>query len=131
MPGPARAGAVLYAKDLSLVSRFYEHVLQVQALQSESDHVVLEASGIQLVIHAIPAHIASTFEITSPPKPREEAAIKLFFTVPSIERTRGEVAALGGVVHGQVWQGQGFSACDAMDPEGNIFQLRAGEPRRS
>jgi len=124
MPGPARAGAVIYAKDALGLSSFYCQVLQAQKLHSEPEYVVLESPDIQLVIHAIPAHIASTFEIASPPEPREEAAIKLFFTVPSIDWARGEVARLGGVVHGQVWQGPGFCACNAMDPEGNVFQVR-------
>ncbi len=124
MPGPARAGAVIYAKDLSRLVQFYSAVLQAHALYQDAEYAVLQPADMQLVIHAIPAHIASTFEISSPPAARESQAIKLFFTVPSIAWARTVAQAAGGQVHGQVWQGQGFSACNAMDPEGNILQVR-------
>ena len=124
MPGAARVGALIYAKDALRLSSFYRGVLQAQELHAEPEYVVLQSADIQLVVHAIPAHVASTFEIASPPEPREEAATKLFFTVPSIAWARGRVANLGGVVRGQVWRGQGFSACNATDPEGNVFQVR-------
>lgn len=121
---PTRAGAVIYAKDCAHLAKFYRQLLQAQELHSDPEYVILQLPEIQLVIHAIPAHIACTFEIASPPEAREEAAIKLFFTVPSLEAAHNTVASLGGVVHGQVWQGAGFTACNAMDPEGNVLQIR-------
>jgi len=96
----------------------------MKQIHTKPELIVLQSPDMQLVIHAIPAHLAETFEITSPPQPREETAIKLFFTVPSIEGAREVAAGLGGGVHGEVWQGQGFAACNAMDPEGNVFQIR-------
>ena len=85
MPGPARAGAVIYAKDLARMAAFYETLLGMRRLHASPDHVVLESADIQLVIHGIPPHIAATFEISTPPEKREETAIKLFLTVPSLE----------------------------------------------
>jgi predicted enzyme related to lactoylglutathione lyase len=124
MSGPARAGALIFAKDVERLADFYCQVLQMKRLHAKPELLVLQSPDMQLVIHAIPTHIAETFEISSPPEPREEAAIKLFFTVPSIEWAREVVAGLGGVVHDQVWQGKGFAACNAIDPEGNVFQIR-------
>ena len=124
MPGPARAGALIFAKDLERLAGFYRTLLQMEQLHARPELIVLQSADIQLVIHAIPAHIADTFEISVPPEPREETAIKLFFTVPDIDQARSLVARLGGVMDGQAWQGTGFRACDATDPEGNVFQIR-------
>ncbi len=124
MSGPARAGALIFAKDVARLADFYRQVLQMERLHAKPELLVLQSPDMQLVIHSIPAHIAQSFEITSPPQPRDETAIKLFFTVPSIEWARGVVAGLGGAVHDQAWQGKGFAACNAIDPEGNIFQIR-------
>ncbi len=129
MPGPARAGAVVYAKDLHAVARFYRELLRARTLHEDSDHVVLQSPDIQLVVHAIPAPIAQSIIIKSPPEPREEQAVKLFFTVPSLAWARSTARAAGGEVDGRVWEGPGFLACNGTDPEGNVVQVR--EARRA
>lgn len=124
MPGPARVGAVIYAKNLALLTSFYRDLLMAEVLHSDAVYAVLQSPDIQVVVHAIPQYIASTFEISVPPSPREETAIKLFFTVPSFEWARGVVTKSGGVFQPEKWNGQGFTACNAVDPEGNVFQVR-------
>lgn len=124
MPGPARAGAVIYASDMPRLAGFYEALLGMTRLHRGDDYTVLESPDIQLVIHAIPPHIASTFTVATPPVPREDTAIKLFFTVASISGAREHAQRLGGSVYVQQWAGTGFVACNGCDPEGNIFQLR-------
>ncbi|MCM1982713.1 hypothetical protein [Lyngbya confervoides] len=44
--------------------------------------------------------------------------------VPSLSVARADAARLGGEVFNENWRGSGFVACNAMDPEGNVFQLR-------
>lgn len=83
MPGPARAGALIYAKDLGLLTHFYRTLLQMDIRSQEAGFVVMENHDIQLLIHAIPESIACDIDIQVPPILREEGAIKLFFTVPS------------------------------------------------
>lgn len=124
MSGPARAGLFLYAKDLALVSGFYESVLGMTRLHAAADLIVLQSADIQLVVHAIPAHIAADIVITSPPQKREDTALKFYFTVPSIDAARVRAATLGGEVYTENWQGPGFVVCNACDPEGNVFQVR-------
>ncbi len=124
MPGPARAGALIYAKELQLLSQFYQQLLGMKLLNASTDMHVLESADFQLLIHAIPPHIASTFEISVPPEPREETAIKLFFTVASLQQAAALSATLGGRMMDQAWNGPGFTVRNALDPEGNIFQLR-------
>ena len=128
MPGPARAGALIYAKRLDALSGFYQSLLGMQVLVKDTTHHVLENQDCQLIIHAIPEHIARTFEIAVPPLPREEQAIKLFFTVPSLGQGERLTKELGGGLLGQVYDGPGFKARNAFDLEGNIFHLRASAP---
>ena len=128
MPGPARAGALIYAKDLERLSHFYQTLLSMQLLSADSEHHVIESADIQLVIHAIPPHIAATIAIATPPEPREEQAIKLFFTVPSLSRAETVAASLGGKLFGQEYAGPGFKVRNAYDPEGNILQVRENAP---
>lgn len=120
------AGAVVYAKDVERVSRFYAEVASLRVAQEEPGYTVLESQGFQLVVVAIPARIAQQIEIASPPVRREDSAIKLCFSVPSLAQARSRVSALGGELNGaeREWQFQGSRVCDGHDPEGNVVQLR-------
>ncbi len=124
MPGPARAGLFIYAKDLRRVARFHEVICGMVRLHETSEILVLESPDIQLVVHQIPPHIASTIEVSSPAQRREATALKFFFTVPSIAAVREVAPGVGGEVDTQQWTASGFIACNASDPEGNIVQLR-------
>jgi hypothetical protein len=57
MPGIPKPGAVVFAKDLERVARFYEQMFSLSVTLAESSHVVLESADMQLVIHAIPESI--------------------------------------------------------------------------
>lgn len=124
MPGPARAGALIYARDLDRLSGFYQQLLGMKLLKSDAEHHVIESADMQLIIHAIPVHIAATVTISSPPRPREEQAIKLFFTVSSLIDAATAASSLGGAVFGPEYSGPGFTVRNGYDPEGNIFQVR-------
>lgn len=124
MPGPADAGLFVYAKDMQSLANFYASVLGLGRAHSEASLIVLASAQFQLLVHAIPEHIAAEIIITVPPEHREEAALKFFFTVPSIAQARSRAASLGGEVFSETWSGPEFIVCNACDPEGNIFQLR-------
>jgi predicted enzyme related to lactoylglutathione lyase len=124
MPGPARAGALIYAKDPGLLTHFYRTLLQMVVCSQDEQLVVLENSDIQLLIHAIPEPYAGQVVIKRPPALREEGAIKLFFTVSSLAWAEAKAADLGGGLQPQQWTGPGFVVRNAFDPEGNILQLR-------
>jgi predicted enzyme related to lactoylglutathione lyase len=128
MPGPARAGAVLYAKNVELLVAFYETILSMSRIHASAELMVLESPDFQLIVHAMPPDIASTIVIQSPPVRREQTALKLFFTVSSLSEARSTAARLGGEVFLEQWQGPGFLVCNACDPEGNIFQVRESAP---
>lgn len=122
----AAAAAVVYAKDLQRVSRFYAGVAGLRTVQQEAGFAVLETAGFQLTVVAIPPHIAEHIEIASPPARREDTPLKLAFFVPGIAAARSQAAGLGGVVDGpeREWTMHGWRHCDGHDPEGNVFQLR-------
>ena len=124
MSGPAIAGLFIYAKSLEPIVHFYESLLGMTRLHASDQMVVLQSQNVQLVIHEIPEPIASEIVIDSPPKPRGESALKFFFTVPSIDQARSLATSLGGSVMEHIYQGPGFTACNAVDPEGNIFHVR-------
>lgn len=131
MSGPARAGLFIYAKDLPRLAGFYEQVLGLARVHMSGDLVVLESEDIQLVLHEIPAGIASTITIAAPPQRRENTALKFFFTVPDLLAAQAAAESLGGGIFGEQWQGPGFTVRSAYDPEGNVFQLRESDPRVS
>lgn len=126
MPSTAKPGAVVFAKGLERVAKFYEQLLSLSVTHGERDHVVLESEHLELVIHAIPSRITGSITITEPPEVREETPIKLFFPVASLAEARSAASQLGGQLNPSQseWAGRGFRACDGHDPEGNVFQLR-------
>ena len=124
MLGPAAAGVLIYAKDSQSLAGFYEQVLGMQRLHEDANVIVLESAALQLVIHALPADIAARVKIGTPPQRRADVALKFFVTVPAIAEAESAAQALGGQVFDERWQGPGFAACNAMDKEGNVFQLR-------
>lgn len=124
MPGPARAGVLIYAKNLEVLSGFYQTLLGLKVLAADAEHRVMENDDAQLVLHAMPPHLAAAVVIASPPDPRVEQAIKPFFTVESLAEAEVLARQLGGFVFGPTWDGPGFQVRNACDPEGNILQLR-------
>lgn len=124
MSGPARTGVLIYAKNLEAVSLFYERVLGTRAVHADSEHRVLQSPDVQLIIHSIPSHIAISIVIDSPPVPRDEQAIKPFFTVASLATAERVAEECGGKVWGPVWPGPDLRVRNVCDPEGNIIQLR-------
>ena len=126
MFSPSTLGAVIYVKDLERLTKFYRQVVGLEVAHTESTFVVLESPIFQLVLHSIPAAVATSINISSPPIRREDTAVKLVLPVSSIKSARTEALALGGEVNPpeREWQFQGCLVCDGHDPEGNVIQFR-------
>jgi predicted enzyme related to lactoylglutathione lyase len=131
MPVAANSGVFIYAKDRPRLAHFYESVLGFVLLEESDDSAILQSGSLHLIIHTIPQHIAASIVITAPPEPREDSALKFFFTVPSIVACRSAASPLGGEVFADEWESSGFKMCNAFDPEGNIFQLRESLAQKS
>lgn len=128
MSGPATAGLFIYARDVDRVARFYESVLAMARTHTTPGMIVLRSPDMQLIVHEMPPGLASRTEIAVPPIPRDQAALKFFFTVPNLADAAEMAAALGGAVLPEQWRGRGFIVRNATDPEGNIFHLRESTP---
>lgn len=126
MPGPALSGLFVYAKHLDRLAGFYAAVAGLTTVHSEPGLAVLQsAEGLQLVVHAIPEAIGADIVIGEPPARRADVALKFFFSVPDLAAAGARAARLGGqLFEAERWSGPGFTVCNAMDPEGNVFQLR-------
>lgn len=120
------AAAVIYAKDLARLRRFYEGLAGLVITEQGEGYVVLEATGFQLSLVAMPEYIAAATQIAEPPRRREQVPVKLVYFVPSLDVLREQIPALGGGLNPveREWLFQGARVCDGHDPEGNIFQLR-------
>lgn len=128
MSAKGQVGVVLYVKDIERVAQFYAQVLGLQEQNRLPGWVALASAAFQLELHAIPADIAERIHISTPPQRRENAALKFFVTVPSLADAGAIADSLGGALLQDAWAGPGFRACNAMDCEGNVFQLREDAP---
>jgi predicted enzyme related to lactoylglutathione lyase len=119
--------AVLYVKSLGLMTAFYERCLGMSVAESaEGDFAVLAGGGWELSLVAVPPAVAAAIVITDPPARRAAVPVKLAFEVAGIEMLRPDVAAAGGLVDpaGSAREFRGYRLVDAIDPEGNVVQLR-------
>lgn len=124
MAGPARAGVLIYALDLGAMSTFYEQLLGARVLHADAEHRVLQSPDAQLIVHAIPAPFRDDILVKTPPEPREQQALKPFYTVVSLAAAQQLAEQLGGRICGPLWPGPGMRVGNVCDPEGNIVQLR-------
>jgi len=116
--------AMLYVKDLERMKQFYGDMLGVKPANEDWPDVyaTFDAGGARFALHAIPPEIARQIEVATPPTPRDKGLVKLIFEVKDVEAERARLESLGIQMLRRSWQAPG-EACDAVDPEGNIFQI--------
>ncbi len=118
--------AVIYVKDLDCMVEFYTALgLTVDHAQHDG-YAVLTGPHCELSLVQVPTDIAARIEIASPPVARENTPIKLAFVVSSIDQTLHTTGAIGGRRKDgtKKWTFRGHAIQDAIDPEGNVYQLR-------
>ncbi len=130
MANPFTAGAIVHAKDIARVARFYAEVADLEIVHEVEDHIVLESETFELVVVAIPTATAARIVISTPPARRENTAFKLTFAVESLAEARAAAQAAGGELNlpAKEWNFQGMRVCDGCDPEGNMIQVREALP---
>jgi predicted enzyme related to lactoylglutathione lyase len=111
---------MIYVKDLNRMAAFYGNVLGLKPIEETrmENWVEFEAGATKFSLHAIPAEIAGQIQISSPPRPRENSAVKLRFEVDDIARERERLEGLGVTIVRRPW-----GAYDGIDPEGNVFGI--------
>jgi GNAT superfamily N-acetyltransferase len=124
-PAPPQ-GLVVFAKDTHRVARFYQQTLGLQVVACDPHHILLRGPQHELVIHAIPAAVASSIHVAQPPQPRDETPLKPSFVVASLADVRAAVQATGGFLKPDAgaWRIRGCVVLDGWDPEGNIVQFK-------
>ena len=111
---------ILFTADVPKLVAFYRDVLGLAELESETGWCVLDAGGVMLALHGIPAHIAAT--VSDPPERREDSCFKPTFVVDDLDATLARLATHGVAMSAPRTYGpRTFS--DGMDPEGNVFQI--------
>ena len=115
------ATALVFVKDLDRMIAFYRDGVGLRVDERAEGWAVLDAGGVSLALHAIPAAIAARIEIATPPTPRSDTPIKLVFETADVATARTQLAAHGAVM----FEPRGATSCDGADPEGNVFQIRA------
>ena len=80
----------------------------------------------ELTVVQAPENIAAEIEMANPAVARVNTPLKLVFVVESIEASAARINELGGRVdRGQArWEMGNYYVQDAVDPEGNILQMR-------
>ena len=119
------SGAMLFVKDLPRMTAFYRDVIGMRPIEETRLPDWVEFHDAQFSLHAIPATIAAGLSIDSPPRVRDQSATKLTFVVEDVEATLASIEGLGLPLLKRPWGG-----VDAVDPEGNVFALRAADGSR-
>ena len=88
---------ILFVKDLQRMADFYGTILGLPLIANSraEDWAEFDAGGIVFALHAIPAKFATEIEITSPPTPRQQAPVKLCFSVNDIAAERARLESPG------------------------------------
>jgi catechol 2,3-dioxygenase-like lactoylglutathione lyase family enzyme len=113
---------ILFAKNMQKMTRFYRDGLGLAEVASESSEgwTVLEAGGVRFALHEIPPSVASRIEIKDPPEVRAGTPVKAVFESPELSALCARLEAFGGQLLPQGSPGRR----DALDPEGNVVQLK-------
>ncbi|MGW8367704.1 MAG: VOC family protein [Gammaproteobacteria bacterium] len=115
--------AVLFAKNLEKLVRFYTEALGLTKGASDDSHAVLTCRDFELIIHQIPQPAADHVRIEQPPVRRSGSAMRLDYRVVDLEGSRERSKQLGGIIDEQPpeWAQGDANFVLGHDPEGNPF----------
>jgi predicted enzyme related to lactoylglutathione lyase len=119
------ASLIIFSVDVPRLAAFYQAVLGVTPTSDGSDDVRLRSDREEVLVHSVPATVAKTISIQSPPEARDSSAIKPVFDVDSLQAALDAVELNGGVATGRTFSMDGLTRHDVLDPDGNVIQLRS------
>ena len=114
MSGPAKFGAIVYAKNIQALSEFYMKMFGLSVLHETTELVSLGGDGFNIVVHTSPID----FPV------RNFNTIKILVAVTSLEVSKHQAIELGGKALEGEWSNPIFKVSNIADPEGNHIQLR-------
>jgi predicted enzyme related to lactoylglutathione lyase len=115
--------AVLFAKNLKRVARFYSDALGMRCTLGDAHHARLNCRGFEIIVHQIPKGMAKEIVIEKPPKRRVWGAIRLDYPVKNLAASRKRAKSLGGGIDDAPpeWAERDANFFFGYDPEGNQF----------
>lgn len=114
MSRSTKFGAIVYARNLQALSKFYLNMFSLSVAHETDELVSLGGESVNIVVHSPPIEIPE----------RNFNTIKMFVAVESIENARHHATELGGEALEGEWSNPIFKVCNIADPEGNHIQLR-------
>ena len=121
----AMGSLVIFSVDVRRLADFYEAVLEVTPIDDGAVDIRLRNDREEILVHSVPASVAKTISIQSPPKARDNSPIKPVFDVDSLQAALEAVELHGGVVTERTFSMNGLTRHDVLDPDGNVVQLRS------
>ncbi len=119
MASPLRVrGSVIFVADLPAMTKFYRAVTAWLITERGKNHIRLGMDGQELVIHK-----AFGVDAGEEVGPRVETPLKLILLAEDASISETVEAEGGQLMRKRQWSDAGFVHLDAVDPEGNIFQL--------
>jgi predicted enzyme related to lactoylglutathione lyase len=124
MAGPHLTHVLIFTTDLDRVAAFYAGAFGYRREDTADEGVVMMrgAGGADLALHQVPPDIAAEIALTSPPRWRDDTALKLCFAVDDLGGARAAVLAHGGQAK-EPWSWAGTDFCECADVKGNSLQL--------
>lgn len=119
------ASVVIFSVNVRRLADFYEAVIGVTPTNDGSNDIRLRSDREEVLVHSVPARVAKTISIQSPPEARDSSPIKPVFDVHSLEAALEAVESNGGVSTGRTFTMNGLTRHDVLDPDGNVIQLRS------
>jgi predicted enzyme related to lactoylglutathione lyase len=115
---------MLYVKDFPRMRAFYSELFGAKAVNTgcTDTWARFDVGGASFALHAIPADIARQVQV--PLVPREQSPAKFIFQVDNVTEERRRLESLEIRTIQRPWQDPSESF-EAVDPEGNIFQISA------
>lgn len=113
---------MLYVKDFPKMRAFYRALFGADPVNTEwtETWARFDVGGVAFALHALPEEIARQVQASS--APRERSPVKLIFEVENVLEERLRLESLEITTIQRPWQdpSEGF---EAVDPEGNVFQI--------
>ncbi len=114
MKGPAKFGAIVYAKEIQELSVFYRELFDLTLLTETAELVSLGGDGFNVVVHTSPIELSELSCNT----------VKIFVAVDSLDDVRRCAIELGGHALDGEWQNPMFKVCNIEYTGQNHIQLR-------
>jgi hypothetical protein len=117
--------ATIYAKNFPAMVDLYRGLLNAEVIDEGDSFCTMAGPEFSLTVAKIPSEIADTFEISLPPLPREDAAIKLSIPVEDLSAARRLIRTHGGVDDEErsPWVWNDVAHLNVTDLEGNVLEL--------